>query len=209
MKYYLSLGSNINAEENIAFAIEELKKILSNVTISSTYKTKAEGFEGDDFLNLVLVGDSTLDFESLNNKLKIVEDASGRKRDVPKFSARTLDIDIVLQIDVDEIVFESDEIKKYLFVSEPLKELIWILVKQTSCYTWIMKKGSFLTKHLRAIDKSYFEHLKDALYYGFRLLIGGIGAILHAIFPFILTTIASDTINDLHKMNINRLSSDD
>ena len=124
MKYYLSLGSNINAEENIAFAIEELKKILSNVTISSTYKTKAEGFEGDDFLNLVLVGDSTLDFESLNNKLKIVEDASGRKRDVPKFSARTLDIDIVLQIDEDEIVFESDEIKKYLFVSDPLKELI-------------------------------------------------------------------------------------
>ena len=42
----------------------------------------------------------------------------------PKFSARTLDIDIVLQIDKDEIVFESDEIKKYLFVSEPLKELI-------------------------------------------------------------------------------------
>ena len=72
-----------------------------------------------------------------------------------------------------------------------------------------MKKGSFLTEHLRAIDKSYFAHLKDALYYGFRLLIGGIGAILHAIFPFILTTIASDTINDLHKMNINRLNSDD
>ena len=124
MKYYLSLGSNINAEENIAFAIKELKKILSNVIISSTHKTKAEGFEGDDFLNLVLVGDSTLDFEALNKKLKIVEDTSGRKRDVPKFSARTLDIDIVLQIDVDEIVFESDEIKKYLFVSEPLKELI-------------------------------------------------------------------------------------
>ena len=72
-----------------------------------------------------------------------------------------------------------------------------------------MKKGNVLTEHLRAIDKSYFEHLKDALYYGFRLLIGGIGAILHAIFPFILTSIASDTINDLHKMNINRLNPDD
>ena len=29
MKYYLSLGSNIKAEENIAFAIDELKKILT------------------------------------------------------------------------------------------------------------------------------------------------------------------------------------
>ena len=36
-----------------------------------------------------------------------------------------------------------------------------------------MKKGSFLTEHLRSINKSYFQHLKDALYYGFRLLIGG------------------------------------
>ena len=124
MKYYLSLGSNINAEENIAFAIEELNKILSDVIISTTHKTRAEGFEGDDFLNLVLAGETSLDFDALNQKLKSIEDSSGRKRDVPKFSARTLDVDIVLQIDEDEIVFESDEIKKYSFVSEPLKEII-------------------------------------------------------------------------------------
>ena len=124
MKYFLSLGSNINAEENIAFAIEELNKILSDVIISTTHKTRAEGFEGDDFLNLVLAGETSLDFDALNQKLKSIEDSSGRKRDVPKFSARTLDVDIVLQIDEDEIVFESDEIKKYSFVSEPLKEII-------------------------------------------------------------------------------------
>ena len=124
MKYYLSLGSNINAEENIAFAIEELNKILSDVKISSTHKTRAEGFDGDDFLNLVLAGETSLDFDALNQKLKSIEDSSGRERDVPKFSARTLDVDIVLQIDEDEIVFESDEIKKYSFVSEPLKEII-------------------------------------------------------------------------------------
>ena len=124
MKYYLSIGSNINAEENIAFAIEELNKILSNVIISSIHKTRAEGFAGDDFLNLVFAGETSLDFDALNQKLKSIEDSSGRKRDVPKFSARTLDVDIVLQLDEDEIVFESDEIKKYSFVSEPLKEII-------------------------------------------------------------------------------------
>ena len=124
MKYYLSLGSNINAEENIAFAIEELNKVLSNVIISSTHKTKAEGFEGDDFLNLVIAGDSNLDFDDLNKKLKAIEDASGRKRDVPKFSARTLDVDIVLIIDNDEIIFESKEISVYDFVANPLKEIL-------------------------------------------------------------------------------------
>ena len=124
MKYYLSLGSNINAEDNIAFAIQELNKILLNVIISSTHKTKAEGFEGDDFLNLVLAGDSNLDFDNLNKKLKAIEDASGRKRDVPKFSARTLDVDIVLIIDNDEIIFESKEISVYDFVANPLKEIL-------------------------------------------------------------------------------------
>lgn len=124
MQYFLSLGSNINAEANIIFAIEQINKILANTKYSSIHKTKAEGFEGDDFLNLVVAGESELSFDKLNEKLKDVENESGRKRDVPKFSARTLDIDIILQIDQDEILFESNEIEKYSFVSEPLKEVL-------------------------------------------------------------------------------------
>ena len=124
MQYFVSLGSNINAEANIFFAIEQLNKILANTKFSSIHKTKAEGFEGDDFLNLVVAGESELNFDQLNQKLKDIENQSGRKRDVPKFSARTLDIDIVLQIDDDEIIYESDEIEKYSFVSEPLKEVL-------------------------------------------------------------------------------------
>ena len=69
-------------------------------------------------------GDSSVSFDELNLKLKKIEDLSGRNRNAPKFSARTLDIDIVLQLDEDEIIFESDEIKKYDFVSNPLKELL-------------------------------------------------------------------------------------
>jgi len=124
MKFYLSLGSNINAEANIILAIEKLQKILDNSEYSSVHQTKAEGFEGDDFLNLVVSGDTELSFDELNKKLKDIEDEAGRNRDAPKFSARTLDIDIVLQIDDEEIIFESDEVAKYSFVSEPLKELL-------------------------------------------------------------------------------------
>lgn len=124
MKYFLSIGSNIEATKNIDSAIKELDLIFSNINKSSTYQTKAVGFEGDDFLNLVVSGDSSLNFDELNLKLKKIEDMTGRNRNAPKFSARTLDIDIVLQVDDDEIIFESDEIKKYDFVSNPLKELL-------------------------------------------------------------------------------------
>ena len=125
MKYFLSLGSNIDAEKNLEFASQELKKILLNVESSSIHKTKAEGFEGDDFLNSIICGNSELSFEDFNKELKLIEDKAGRNRDAPKFSARTLDIDIVLQIDEnDDILFESDEIQKYNFVSAPLQALI-------------------------------------------------------------------------------------
>lgn len=124
MKYFLSIGSNIKAEKNINLALNELKVIFTNFVSSSIHETASEGFEGDNFLNLVTSGDTNLKFEELNKILKKIEDKSGRDRSVPKFSARTLDIDIVLQIDEDEVIFESDEIEKYKFVSDPLKEIL-------------------------------------------------------------------------------------
>ena len=125
MRYFLSLGSNINAQKNIEFAASELSKIFSDLNSSSIHKTKAEGFEGEDFLNSVMSGTCKFSFDALNKKLKEIENAAGRNRNAPKFSARTLDIDIVLQLDEDdEIIYESEEITQYKFVSESLKEIL-------------------------------------------------------------------------------------
>ena len=41
MKYFLSLGSNIDAEINLDFAQKELKKILTNINVSSSGVLKA------------------------------------------------------------------------------------------------------------------------------------------------------------------------
>ena len=125
MRYFLYLGSNINAQKNIEFAVSELSKIFSDLNSSSIHKTKAEGFEGEDFLNSVISGTCQFSFDALNKKLKEIENAAGRDRNAPKFSARTLDIDIVLQLDEDdEIIYESEEITQYKFVSEPLQEIL-------------------------------------------------------------------------------------
>jgi|TARA_B100000902_G_C26649213_1_gene592946 2-amino-4-hydroxy-6-hydroxymethyldihydropteridine diphosphokinase len=125
MKYYLSLGSNIDPVNHLDLAIFELSNIFENTLSSSIHKTPAEGFDGEDFLNLVFCGSCSLSFDELNKKLKDIEDKAGRDRSAPKFSSRTLDIDIVLQLgEDDEILFESDEIAKYSFVSEPLSELL-------------------------------------------------------------------------------------
>ena len=44
--------------------------------------------------------------------------------------------------------------------------------------------------------------------YGLRMIIGGIGAIIHAIFPFLFDTVGSSTVNKLYKKNINPLNRD-
>lgn len=125
MIFYLSIGSNIEPEKNISFAMKKLNELLEDLIQSSIIISKAEGFIGDDFHNLVVSGRSNLTFNEMNKQLKAIEDLADRNRDVPKFSSRTLDIDITLITDKNQkIVFESDEIEKYEFVSKPLSELI-------------------------------------------------------------------------------------
>ena len=123
MKYYLSIGSNIEPVKNIIFSIKELKEILADINISNTYVTPSIGFEGPEFLNLIISGNAELSLEQLNALLKVIEDNAGRDRTVKKFDSRTLDIDIVLAVEEGAIIYKSDEIKKYSFVNVPLHDI--------------------------------------------------------------------------------------
>ena len=123
MKYYLSIGSNIEPVKNIIFSIKELKEILADINISNTYVTPSIGFEGPEFLNLIISGNTELSLEQLNALLKVIEDNAGRNRTVKKFDSRTLDIDIVLAVEEGAIIYKSDEIKKYSFVNVPLHDI--------------------------------------------------------------------------------------
>jgi len=123
MKYYLSVGSNIEPVKNIIYSIKELKEILTDINISNTYVTPSIGFEGPEFLNLIISGNTELSLEQLNAMLKVIEDNAGRDRTVKKFDSRTLDIDIVLAVEEGAIIYKSDEIKKYSFVNVPLHDI--------------------------------------------------------------------------------------
>jgi len=51
------------------------------------------------------------------------------------------------------------------------------------------------TEHPHAVGETYFEHMRFALRFGTRMLVGGLAAIVHAVFPFLCITTAS-RIND-------------
>lgn len=55
------------------------------------------------------------------------------------------------------------------------------------------------TKHPRAVGETYFQHAGQASWYGMKLVLGGLGCFVHAIFPFLCVTTGSETIRSLHR----------
>lgn len=93
---YLSLGSNQESRRHLSAALAELRARFGHLRVSTAYRFPAVGFSGPDFVNLAAVIETELDPQALNDWLHALEDRHGRRRDVPRFSDRTLDIDIVL-----------------------------------------------------------------------------------------------------------------
>jgi len=93
---YLSLGSNIEPEMHLRAALAELRARFGALLVSPVYRSRAVGFDGPDFLNLAVGLDTDLDPVALDEWLHALEDRHGRRRDVPRYSSRTLDADIVL-----------------------------------------------------------------------------------------------------------------
>ena len=124
---FLSLGSNIDPEENLRFACGELKKTFGNIQVSSVYKNKPIGFEGNDFLNMVVKITSTLNPNEILNYLHGLEAAIGRDTGTGAFNSRALDIDMILYNNLvhPEKPFKipRQDIELYSFVLCPLAEI--------------------------------------------------------------------------------------
>jgi 2-amino-4-hydroxy-6-hydroxymethyldihydropteridine diphosphokinase len=159
---WLGLGSNQDAASNIRSGIGALLKTFEKVELSPVYTSKAVGFEGDDFINLVARVETAMTPLELRQFLRELEDMHGRKRDVPKFSDRSLDIDILLYDDL--VVFSPlleiprAEILTFAHVLKPLAELdpdlVHPLERQTIAGLW----------QSSGLDDDYLSLLADFRY---------------------------------------------
>lgn len=125
---YLGLGSNIDPGRHLPAGIAALRDAFGEVALSPVYRTKAVGFEGGDFLNLAARVETVMSPRELKTWLSALEEAHGRRRNLPKYSDRTLDIDILLYDDrVSEpgggVELPRREILKYAHVLKPLADL--------------------------------------------------------------------------------------
>lgn len=93
---WLSLGSNIEPQRHLPAALGTLHTRFGALAVSPAYRFAALGFEGPDFVNLAVGLDTELEPPELDAWLHALENAQARRRDVPRYSSRTLDVDIVL-----------------------------------------------------------------------------------------------------------------
>lgn len=126
-RIYVSIGTNIDRENNLRAGVAELRARFGELTLSSVYESEAVGFAGDPFYNMVAGFDSDEPLEAVVSELHAIEDRHGRRREGPRFSSRTLDIDLLLYgdqvINEGKLKLPRDEITKHAFVLWPLAEI--------------------------------------------------------------------------------------
>ena len=140
----LSLGSNIEREKNIRFAVSELKKKFGQLEISPVYETSSVGFDGPPFFNLVVGFYCSDSVQHVRDRLRRIESVAGRVRGKKSFDSRVLDIDILLygNRDLREQGYNipRDEIERFAYVLKPLSdlypEIVYPITGQTVTHMW-------------------------------------------------------------------------
>lgn len=123
----LSLGSNLQPQQHLHAAVAVLRQRFGDIRVSPAYRTAAVGFDGPAFLNNAVALETEMPLEALDAWLHAVEDAHGRDRSGPRFSDRTLDIDVVFYGDL--IVEGPGHLRiprpelKHAFVLKPLADI--------------------------------------------------------------------------------------
>ena len=145
---YLGLGSNIDAEKNLRTAVAALREQFGEVHVSDIYRSAPLGFEGDDFLNLVVGLTTDVQPAELIECFENLHEQAGRVRGPNKFSARPLDIDLLLYdslIDPEPpLRLPRPDVLEHGFVLRPLAEIAPGLVHPVT--------GRTLGEHWREFD---------------------------------------------------------
>lgn len=131
-KVVYSIGSNLGDRlGNLQGAVDALRDTpdVIVVDVSSVYQTEAVGGPEDnpEFLNLVVVAETTLEPRTLLERAMAIEDAFGRVRDTQQSGPRTLDVDLILvgssQIDQPDLQIPHPLAHERGFVLVPWREI--------------------------------------------------------------------------------------
>ena len=124
---YVSVGSNVERETHIRGAIRALAHRYGQLRLSSVYDSCAVGFDGANFYNMVVSFETAEPPVAVEAFLKALEAEHGRDRTAPRFSDRTLDLDLLLYgnlvVHEGRLALPRSEVLEQAFVLAPLAEI--------------------------------------------------------------------------------------
>ena len=124
---FVGVGSNVQPEHYIGMALSALETRFGSLRRSTVYRNAAVGFDGDDFLNMVVGFESSEDMRAISAALARIEQECGRERSGIRFAPRTMDLDLLMfgqqVIDDPEFVLPRPEILQHAFILRPLAEV--------------------------------------------------------------------------------------
>lgn len=129
---YLALGTNLGDRwRNLQTAVSLLRPFVTVTAVSPVYETKPWGVtDQPDFLNLCLVGQTSLLPEALLAQCKAIEQQMGRQKTI-RFGPRLIDVDILfygrLRLETPRLQIPHPRLPERDFVLVPLAEIAPLL----------------------------------------------------------------------------------
>jgi len=124
---YLGLGSNIDPAANLRLGVRELRHRYGDIVVSNVYRNAALGFEGPEFLNLVVGLETDAAAVEICADIMRIHALAGRLRSKDRFASRPLDIDLLLYdglvTDEPPLHLPRADVLDYSFVLRPLAEI--------------------------------------------------------------------------------------
>jgi 2-amino-4-hydroxy-6-hydroxymethyldihydropteridine diphosphokinase len=124
----IAVGSNKGQRRrHLCSAYQEVNTLMPIRSASPVYLSEPVGPSQRNFLNAVWIAETDKDPHQLLATLKEIEQAHGRNLDAPRWSARSLDLDIIsydsLVIQSDTLIIPHSAYRQRLFVLLPLRDL--------------------------------------------------------------------------------------
>lgn len=157
-RVYISIGSNVEPQRHVALALASLRERFGVIEVSPIYRAAAVGFEGDDFLNLVVALETDMSVDAVDRELDAIESIAGRTRNAERFAPRTLDLDLLLFgdaiIDRDGIRVPRRELTQYAFMLKPLVDIAGLHrhPQDGRSFAELLEAGNFAGQRCERID---------------------------------------------------------
>lgn len=183
---YLSLGSNIEPEQNLNAAIKLLREHCDVLDVSPVFRTAPQGYtDQPDFLNMAVSVQTRLPMPPHEFKLRVIgriERELGRVRDPNNKNApRTIDLDIAFwndeHFDYGDRPWQvpDPDILRFAHVAVPLAMMDPFFMHPVTGQTLAEIADSFDTSAMQrvfvALDEHYIVNIEGAIYRDGRYLL--------------------------------------